>query len=74
MTQDFFFFFKYINNLAQVSHEHILTKAYEGTGKKINHKFRYIAVNTSQFRHSFFLKTRSISIPRIGHLFLIPVL
>ena len=36
-----------INNLAQVPHEHILTKAYEGTRKKSNHKLRHIAVNTS---------------------------
>ena len=41
-------FYKIINNLAQVPHEHILTKAYEGTRKKNNHKFRHIAVNTSQ--------------------------
>ena len=27
-------FYKIINNLAQVPHEHILTKAYEGTRKK----------------------------------------
>ena len=50
-------FYKIINNLAQVSHEHILTKAYEGTRKKNNHKFRHIAVNTSQYRQSFFPKT-----------------
>ena len=36
-------FYKIINNLAQVPHEHILTKAYEGTRKKNNHKFRHIA-------------------------------
>ena len=42
-------FYKIINNLAQVPHEHILTKAYEGTRKKNNHKFRHIAVNTSQY-------------------------
>ena len=47
-------FYKIINNLAQVPHEHILTKAYEGTRKKNNHKFRHIAVNTSQYRQSFF--------------------
>ena len=41
----------------QVPHEHILTKAYEGTRKKNNHKFRHIAVNTSQYRQSFFPKT-----------------
>ena len=41
-----------INNLAQVPHEHILTKAYEGTRKKNNHKFRHIAVNTSSYRQS----------------------
>ena len=46
-------FYKIINNLAQVPHEHILTKAYEGTRKKNNHKFRHIAVNTSQYRQSF---------------------
>ena len=50
-------FYKTINNLAQVPHEHILTKAYEGTRKKNNHKFRHIAVNTSQYRQSFFPKT-----------------
>ena len=50
-------FYKIINNLAQVPHEHILTKAYEGTRKKNNHKFRHIAVNTSQYRQSFFPKT-----------------
>ena len=43
-------FYKIINKLAQVPHEHILTKAYEGTRKKNNHKFRHIAVNTSQYR------------------------
>ena len=51
------FFYKIINNSAQVPHEHILTKAYEGTRKKNNHKFRHIAVNTSQYRQSFFPKT-----------------
>ena len=35
-------FYKIINNLAQVPHEHILTKAYEGTRKKNNHKFRHM--------------------------------
>ena len=50
-------FYKIINNLAQVPHEHILTKAYEGTRKKNNYKFRHIAVNTSQYRQSFFPKT-----------------
>ena len=50
-------FYKIINNLAQVPHEHILIKAYEGTRKKNNHKFRHIAVNTSQYRQSFFHKT-----------------
>ena len=35
-------FYKIINNLAQVPHEHILTKAYEGTRKKNNYKFRHI--------------------------------
>ena len=53
----FILFYKIINNLAQVPHEHILTKAYEGTRKKNNHKFRHIAVNTSQYRQSFFPKT-----------------
>ena len=54
-------FYKIINNLAQVPHEHILTKAYEGYGtrKKNDHNFRYIAVNTSQYRQSFFPKTVS---------------
>ena len=47
-------FYKTINNLAQVTHEHILTKAYEGTRKKNNHKFRHIAVNTSQYIGSHF--------------------
>ena len=51
------FFYKIINNLTQVPHEHILTKAYEGTRKKNNHKFRHIAVNTSQYKQSFFPKT-----------------
>ena len=50
-------FYKIINNLVQVPHEHILIKAYEGTRKKNNHKFRHIAVNTSQYRQSFFPKT-----------------
>ena len=57
-------FYKIINNLAQVPHEHILTKAYEGTGKKNNYKFRHIAVNTTnQYRQSFFpkLSVRGIS-------------
>ena len=49
-------FYKIINNLAQVPHEHILTK---GTRKKNNHKFRHISVNTttSQYRQSFLPKT-----------------
>ena len=51
------FFYKIINNLAQVPHEHILTKAYEGTRKTNNHKFRHIVVNTSQYMQSFFPKT-----------------
>ena len=43
-------FYKIINNLAKVAHEHILIKAYEGTWKKNNHEFRHIGVNTaSQF-------------------------
>ena len=60
-------FYKIINNLAQVPYEHIqymlirylcqLTKDYEGTRKKNNHKFRHITVNTSQYRQSFFPKT-----------------
>ena len=50
-------FYKIINNLAQVPHEHILIKAYEGIRKKNNHKFRHIAVNTSQYRQSFSPKT-----------------
>ena len=47
-------FYKTINNLAQVTHEHFLTKAYGGTRKKNNHKFRHIAVNTSQYIGSHF--------------------
>ena len=35
----------------------ILTKAYECTRKKNNHKFRHIALTTSQYRQSFFPKT-----------------
>ena len=59
-------FYKIINNLAQVPHKHILTKAYEGTRKKNNHKFRHIAVNTSQYncigsRFSPKLSVRGIS-------------
>ena len=50
-------FYKIINNLAKVPHEHILVKAYEGTRRKNNHKFRHIGVNTSQYRQSFFQKT-----------------
>lgn len=50
-------FYKIINNLAQVPHEHILAKAYEGTRRKNNHKYRHIGVNTSQYRQSFFPKT-----------------
>ena len=46
-------FYKIINNLAQVPHEHISTKAYEGTRKKYNHQLRHIAVNSSQYRQSF---------------------
>ena len=42
-------FYKIINNLAKVPHEHILVKAYEGTRRKNNHKFRHIGVNTSQY-------------------------
>ena len=48
---------KFSNNLAQVPHEHILTKAYDVTRKKNNHKLRHIAVNTSQYRQSFSPKT-----------------
>ena len=48
--------YKIINNLAKVPHEHILVKAYEGTRRKNNHKFRHIGVNTSQYRQSFFPK------------------
>ena len=59
-------FYKIINNLAQVPHDHILTKAYEGTRKKNNHKFRHIAVNTGQYncigsRFSPKLSVRGIS-------------
>ena len=50
-------FNKIINNLAKVPNEHILTKAYEGTHKINNHRFRHIGVNTSQYRQSFFPKT-----------------
>ena len=50
-------FYKIINNLAKVPHEHILVKAYEGTRRKNNHKFRHIGVNTSQYRQSFSPKT-----------------
>ena len=39
-------FYKIINNLAKVPHEHILVKAYEGTRRKNNHKYRHIGVNT----------------------------
>ena len=39
-------FYKIMNNLAQVPHEHILTKAYERTRKKNNHKFRHILPNS----------------------------
>ena len=48
-----------INNLAQVGipYEHILTKAYEGTRKKNNHRLRHTAVNTSQYRQSLSPKT-----------------
>ena len=38
-------FYKIINNLAQVPHEHILIKAYEGTRKKNNHKFTFFSQN-----------------------------
>ena len=60
-------FYKIINNLAQVPNEHILRKAYEGTRKKNNHKFRHIAVNTSLYRQSFFPKTAIDAYQ--GHLF-----
>ena len=50
-------FYKIINNLAKVPHEHILVKAYGGTRRKNNHKFRHIGVNTSQYRQSFFPKS-----------------
>ena len=43
--------------LQQCLSKHILTKAYESTRKKNNHKFRHIAVNTSQHRQSFSSKT-----------------
>ena len=46
-------FYKIINNLAQVPHGHILTKAYVGTRKKNYHKFIHIAVITCQYRQSF---------------------
>ena len=35
-------FYKIINNLTKVPHEHILIKVYECTRKKNNHKFRHI--------------------------------
>ena len=43
--KDAILFYKIVNNLAQVPHEYILTKAYGGTRKKNNHKFSHIAVN-----------------------------
>ena len=48
---------KSVYNLAKVPHEHILVKAYEGTRRKNNYKFRHIGVNTSQYRQSFSSKT-----------------
>ena len=64
-------FYKIINNLAQVPHEHILIKAYEGTRKKNNHKFRHIAVNTSQYSSHFHPK---LSVHGISYHSLIPLL
>ena len=52
-----FCFYKIINNLGQEPHEHILTKAYKSTREKNNHKFRQIAMNTSQYGQSFSPKT-----------------
>ena len=68
-------FHKIINNLAKVPHEHILVKAYEGTRRKNNHKFRHIGVNTSQYQQSFFPKTIGAwnQLPYAGHM-LIPQL
>ena len=53
-------------------HVHILTKAYEGTQKENNQKFRHIGVNTSQYRQSFFPK--KLLVPGISSHMLIPQL
>ena len=48
---------KRMNDWRQTTTKHILfAKAFECT-KKNHHKFRHIAVNTSQYRQSFFPKT-----------------
>ena len=60
-------FYKIINNLAQVPHEHKLTKAYEGTRKK-KHKFRHIAMNTSQYRYALPFENMTCQIIRSSYL------
>ena len=51
--------YKIINSLAQVPFEDVLVKAYKGTRRKHNMKFRQIGHTTSQYGQSFFLKTIS---------------
>ena len=52
-------FFEIINGLAQVPFEGVLVKAYKGTRRKHNMKFRRIGHTTSQYEQSFFPKTIS---------------
>ena len=50
-------FYKIINGLSQVPFEGVLVKAYKGTRRKHNMKFRQVGHTTSQYGQSFFHKT-----------------
>ena len=47
-------FYKITNGLVQVPFEGVLVKAYKGTRRKHNMKFRQIGHTTSQYGQSFF--------------------
>ena len=65
-------FYKIINNLAKVPDEHISVKAYEGTRRKNNHKFRHIGVITIASTDSHFSPKQLV--PGISFHMLIPQL
>ena len=52
-------FYKIINGVAHVPFEGVLVKAYKGTRRKHNMKFRQIGHTTSQYGQSFFPETIS---------------